>query len=152
MHSGSGRRSSSSICSSMAVSGMVSSFIGIRWPDRAASGLEIAVHQVDLLEPPEPLADVLRPDLADALDAFELGVGGREDLVEAAEDADDVLHHEPRQARDAPEDAVAAGGDGEVEGVDLAVVAEELREAPEVEQVLVREPRDPVERHGEGVV
>src|SRR5919199_6469860 len=111
MHSGSGSRSRSSICSSMAVSGMVSSFIGIRWPDRPASRLEIAVDQVDLLEPPEAFADVLRPDLADALDAFELGVGGREDLVEPAEDADDVLHHEARQPGDPAEDPVAARRD-----------------------------------------
>ena len=51
-----------------------------------------------------------------------------------------------------PEDAVAARRDGIVERVDLAVVAEQLGQAPEVEQVLVRQPGDAVERDGEGVV
>ena len=49
-----------------------------------------------------------------------------------------LLHHQPGQARDAAEDAEAARRDGIVEGVDLAVVAEQLGEAAEVEQVLVR--------------
>src|SRR4051812_4484404 len=102
---------------SMAVSGIVSSFFRVRLPDRrrSHSGLQIAVHEVDLLETAKALADVLRPDLADALDRFQLGVGGGEDLVQPAELADDVLHHELRQPRDAAQDAVAAGRDGIVQ-------------------------------------
>ena len=49
-----------------------------------------------------------------------------------------------------PRIAVAAGRDGIVERVDLAVVAEQLGEAAEVEQVLVRQARDVVEHGGEG--
>ena len=51
-----------------------------------------------------------------------------------------------RQPRDAPEDPVAARRDGVVERVQLAVVAKQLGEATEVQQVLVGEPPDPVER------
>src|SRR3954447_20251251 len=89
----------------------------------SASCLQVPVHQVDLLEAAEALADVLRADLPYALDRLELGIGGGEDLVQPAELADDVLHHEPWQARDAAEDAVSAGRDGIVKGGDLAVVA-----------------------------
>src|ERR671938_1268309 len=120
MQSGSRSSSRSSICS-MAVSGMVSSFIGIRMPDLTASCLQVAVHEVDLLQPAKALADVLRADLADALDPLQLGVGRGEDLVQPAELANDVLHHELGKPWDAAEDAEAAGRDGEVERVDLAV-------------------------------
>src|SRR3954453_11652260 len=156
MHSASRVRKRSSSCS-VAVSGMVSSFIGVRpvaGPPvpKAGSCLQIAIHEVDLLQPAKALADVLRADLSDALDRLQLRVGGGEDLVQSAELADDVLDHELGEPWNAAEDAVAAGRDGKVEGVDLAVVAEQLGEAAEVEQVLVRQARDPVERLGEGVV
>src|SRR5919202_5918906 len=127
MHSASRVRSMSSICS-VAVSGMVSSFIGSGCRT-VRSRLQVAVHQVDLLEAAKALADVLRPDLADSLDRLQLGVGGGEDLVEPAEVADDVADDELGQPRDAAEDAVAARGDGEIERVDLAVVPEDLRQA-----------------------
>src|SRR5215212_7125076 len=120
---------------------MVSSFIGVR-PDAGRptvswSCLQVAIHDVDLLQAAKALADVLRADLPHALDRLQLRVGRGEDLVQPAELADDVLHHEPREARDAPQDPEAARLDGEVESVDLAVVAEQLREPPEVEQILV---------------
>src|SRR3954462_15596592 len=139
---------------SMAVSGIMSSFFRVRLPDRTAfsSGLQIPIHEVDLLETAKALADVLRPDLADALDRLQLRVGGGEDLIQPAELADDVLHHELRQPWDAPQDPVAGGRDGIVQRVNLAVITEQLRQAPEVEQILVREPRDAVQRDGEGVV
>src|SRR5918997_1157965 len=92
----------------------------------AGSCLQIAVHEVDLLQPAKALADVLRTDLTHAVDRLQLGVGGGEDLVEPAELAHDVLHHQLREPGDASQDAVAAGGDGIVERVDLAVVAERL--------------------------
>src|SRR5919112_1560503 len=123
------------------VSGMVSSFIGFG-PGAGPPGgscLQVAVHEVDLLQPAKTLADVLRTDLPHAVDGLELGVRGGEDLVQATELSGDVLHHELREARDPAEDPVAAGGDGEVERVDLAVVAQELDEPAEVQEVLVRQ-------------
>src|SRR5215216_3632847 len=110
MHSASRVMSRSSIasCSAAAVSvGMVSSFIGASGC-RTTSCLQIAVHEVDLLEAAKALADVLRPDLAHALDRLQLRVGRGEDLIEPAELADDVLHHELREPGDAPQDPVAA--------------------------------------------
>ena len=56
------------------------------------------------------------------------------------------------QARDPPQHAVAARRDGVVERVELAVVAEQLGEAAEVEQVLVGEPADLLERGREALV
>src|SRR5919199_987019 len=120
MHSASRVRSMSSICS-IAVSGMVSSFIGSGCRT-FRSRLQVAVHQVDLLEAAKALADVLRAYLPHALDRLQLGVGGGEDLVQPAEVADDVAHDQLGQPRDAAQDAVAARGGGEVERVDLAVV------------------------------
>ena len=128
------------------------------WSWRAVSGrrsvsrLQVAVHEVDLLQPAKALADVLRPDLADALDRLELGVRRGEDAVEAAELAHDLADDELRQARDAPEDPVAARRDGIVERVELAVVAQDLGQAAEVEQVLVRQAAELVERGGERLV
>jgi hypothetical protein len=61
-----------------------------------ASCLQVAVHEVDLLQPAKALADVLRPDLSDAVDGLELRVRRGKDLVQPAELADDVLHHELR--------------------------------------------------------
>jgi hypothetical protein len=61
-----------------------------------ASCLQVAVHEVDLLQPAKALADVLRPDLSDAVHRLELRVGRGKDLVQPAELADDVLHHELR--------------------------------------------------------
>ena len=57
-----------------------------------------------------------------------------------------------RQPRDAPEHAVAARRDRVVERVQLAVVAEQLGQAAEVEQVLVGEAPDLLERGGERLV
>src|SRR4051812_20314529 len=119
---------------------MVSSSVRVRpraGPPALALGLQVTVHEIDLLKPAKALADVLRTDLPHALDGLELGVRRGEDLVQPAELAHDVLHHEAREPRDAAEDAESAGRDGVVERVDLAVVAEQLRQPPEVEQVLV---------------
>src|SRR3712207_248945 len=133
------------------MSGMVSSSDRGRSVCRTmASGLQIAVHEIDLLQPAKALADVLRADLPHAVDRLQLGVGGGEDLIQPAELADDVLDHQLRQSRYATQDAVPAGRDGKVQRVDLAVVAEQLGEAAEVEQVLVRQAGDAVERDGEG--
>src|ERR1044071_3615143 len=111
MHSASRVMSRSSIASWSVVAvsvGMVSSFNqGVRMPDDM-SCLQIAVHEVDLLEPAKTLADVLRTDFSDALHRLQLGVGRRQDLVEPAEFADDVLHHELGQPGYPPQDPVAA--------------------------------------------
>src|SRR4051795_13012790 len=113
--------SSSRSCSrgTSIVSGMV--ILLASSPARGAAGrgggskssrLQVAVDQVDLLQAAQALADVLRADLAHALDGLELGVGRGEHLVEAAELVDDLLDHQLGQARDPPQDAVAARGDG----------------------------------------
>src|ERR1700761_3745919 len=103
---------------------------------RPLSSLQVPVHEVELLQPAQALADVLRPDLAHALDPLQLGVARGEQLVEAAELGDDLRYDELRESRDAPQHAVAARGDGVVERVELAVVAEQLGETSEIEQVL----------------
>src|SRR3954451_687648 len=103
------------------------------------SGLQVTVHEVDLLQAAKALADVLRAHIPDALDRLQLRVGRGEDLVQPVELADDRLNHHLRKARDAPEDAVAARRGGMVECVQLPVVAEKLGQAAEVEQVLVRQ-------------
>src|SRR3954454_13455191 len=115
-------------------------------PPALSLGLQVTVHEVDLLKPAKALADVLRTDLAHALHGLELRVRRGEDLVQPAELADYVLHHQAREPRDAAQDPESAGGDRIVERVDLAVVAEQLGEPPEVEQVLVGEARHAVPR------
>src|SRR3712207_4165926 len=118
-------RSSTSFSAS-AASGMVI-LLGSS-PARGAAGrggcvevcgscLQVAIHEVDLLQAAETLADVLGADLADALDGLQLGVGGGQHLVQAAELVDDLLDDELRQPRDAPEDPVAARRDREIERV-----------------------------------
>ena len=44
--------------------------------------MQVPVDQVDLLEPPEALADVLGPQRPDSVDGGEVGVGGRQDLLD----------------------------------------------------------------------
>src|SRR5215212_6192788 len=121
MFSTSTTASRSSSCSSTVTSGMTSLLVSLpRGPSaRDLLGLQVTVHEVDLLEPAKALADVLRTDLSDALDGFELGVGGRKHLVQAPELPHDLLDHELRQPRDAAEDPMAARGDGVVERVEL---------------------------------
>ena len=63
--------------------------------------------------------------------------------------AHDRLNHHLGNARDAPQDAVAAWRGGMVEGVQLAVVAEQLGQPTEVEQVLMRQPGERVQHHRE---
>src|SRR5262245_13119434 len=106
------------------------------------SALQVAVDWVDLLKPAQALADVLRSPGPDALDGFEVIVARGEHLLQATELLDDPLHNQLGEARNSSQDAVAAGRYGEVECRHLAVVAEQLREAAEVEQVLVRHAGD----------
>src|ERR1700744_1614732 len=90
---------SSIVVSSVTASGMVASFVGSR-PWRRDSGLQIAVHEVDLLQATKALADVLRAYLPPSLDPLQLRVVGREKLLEAAELPHDLAHDQLRQARD----------------------------------------------------
>src|ERR671934_2362437 len=140
-------RSCSTSCASV-TSGMV---ILLGWLG-AALRLQIAVHEVDLLQPAQALADVLGADLTHAFDGLELGVCGREHLVEAAELLHDLLDHELGEPRDAAENPVAARRHRIVKGVELSVVAQELGEPTEVEQVLMRQPTDLLERSSEVLV
>src|SRR6188472_4754351 len=104
-----------------------------------ALSLEIAVDEVDLLQPAQALTDVLGADLPHAFDGLELGVRGSEHLVEPAELLDDLLYDKLGQPRDAAEDPVAARRHRIVERVELAVVAEQFGQPTEVEQVLMSE-------------
>src|SRR4051812_46251130 len=99
---------------------------------RSVLGLQVAIDEVDLLQTAKALADVLRTHVSDPLDSLKLGIGGGQDLVQPAELAHNRLDHQLRQARNAPKDPVAAWRHGVVKGVQLAVVAEQLGQAPEV--------------------
>src|SRR6478752_5350458 len=77
------------------------SFVPAAQTDGPYSSLQVPVHEVDLLQPAQALADVLRPDLADSLDRLQVGVGRGEQLIESAELADDLRHDHLGQARDA---------------------------------------------------
>ena len=123
-------------------SGIACSFCSIFDGPLEPSTLQVPIDQIDLLEPPQPLADVLDASRADSVDSRELGVGGRDHVLEATELLNDFLDDKLGDPRDATEDAVAARADREVEGVELAVVAEQLGESAEVEDVLVRQPRE----------
>src|ERR1700722_12239063 len=119
--------SSNSMTSAVIVTSMSSSGSRPASSSRpTSSGLQVAVHEVDFLQPAKALADVLRPNLSHAVDRLELGVARGEQVVKAAEPADDARDDELRQARDATEDAVAARRDRVVERADLAVVAQQL--------------------------
>src|SRR5437588_3915704 len=136
MNSGSGRASRSSSCFSWIACGMAVSSLSSAGKAGTASGLQVTIHEVDLLQPAKALADVLRTDLPHSRHGLELRVRRGEQLVEAPELVDDLRHHEPRQPRDAAQDPVAARGDRIVKRVDLAVEAQQLGHAPEVDQVL----------------
>ncbi len=71
-------------------------------------------------------------------EASSLLAGGAEG-IEVAEVLDEPLSDQARQSRDARERPVSTGRDDEVDGGRLAVIAEELGEAPEVEDLLVRQ-------------
>src|SRR5689334_9689799 len=148
MFSSSGTSRSSTSVASL-TSGMVSLLRGVRY---YVLRLQIAVHEVDLLQPAQALADVLGADLSDAFDGLELGIRGGEHLVQPAELLDDLLYDELGQPRDAAEDPVAARRHRIVQRVELAVVAEELGEATEVEQVLVGQATHHVQRRREVLV
>src|ERR1700690_2876350 len=89
---------SSSIKSTVAVPEMVSSLIARPLTAGTRSRLQVAIHEVDLLQPPKALADVLRTDLSHALHVLELDIARSEQLVEAAKGMHDGGDDELRQA------------------------------------------------------
>src|ERR1044071_726174 len=101
------------------------------------SAVQVTVGQVDLLEPAQALADVLGPCGADTVDGGEFVVGGPQDLLQPAQLVDDLLDDKLGNAGHPAQRPVAARGDREVQGVELAIVAEQLGQATEVEYVLV---------------
>ena len=58
-------------------------------------------------------------------------------LLESTELVDDPLHYELGQSWDAAQDADSARRDGVVEGIQFAVVAEQLGQPTEVQKVLM---------------
>src|SRR5271155_883848 len=140
MYSTSRVTSSSSIIDTSAVAcgGMVSSFVaaarrtarvsrlGQASVKSALSSLQVAIHEVDLLQPAQTLADVLRPDLPHTLDRLQISVGGGQQLVQAPELAYDLSYRQSRQPRNATQYPVAARRDRIVERVQLAVISEQL--------------------------
>src|SRR6185437_14999200 len=94
--------------------------------------VQVAVHEVLLLEPAQALADLAGAHSSDALDLFELGLGGPHERLEAVEVLDDVRDHDLRQTRDLREDAVAARRDRIVDRRDAARVAQHLGELLEL--------------------
>src|SRR3954453_2931383 len=115
------------------MSGRVSS----RAPSGARSGLQVPIDEVDLLQPAKALSDVLRVNLSDPLDGLQLRVRRGEQLVEAPELLHDLGDDELREPGHAAQDPEAARRDRVVEGVQLAVVAHQLGEAAEIEQILM---------------
>ena len=59
--------------------------LGVRSCVAPASGLQVTVDEVDLLQTAQALTDVLRTDLTHALDRLQLGVGGGQHLVQSAQ-------------------------------------------------------------------
>src|SRR5918999_3726751 len=131
-------RSSSTSSDSNTASLMVfpPTLCGARGAPLTHSGLQVPIHEVDLLEAAKSLADVLRAHVADPVHGFELWIGCGENLVQPLELPHDRLNHELGQTRDASQDAVAARRGGVVESVQLPVVAEQLGQPSEVQQVL----------------
>src|SRR5579884_1345217 len=119
-----------------------------RWRSR----LQVPIHQVDLLLAAKTLSNVLRPDLADSVDGLQLTVRGGQQFLEPAELAHNPLHHQLGKAGNPPQDAEASRRGRVIEGVQLAVVAEQLRQAPEVEQILVGKSHELIERSRERLV
>src|SRR5271165_5873317 len=96
-----GPSSSISVVSCIESGGMVSSFVSAdRWAAHDSS-LYVAIHQVDLLQPSQALADVLGPDLPHSLDRLERGVRGGQQLFQAAELAHYLGDDELGQSGDA---------------------------------------------------
>src|SRR5215218_1960419 len=77
----------------------------------APSALQVPVDQIDLLEPSQALADVFGALRPDSVDGGEVGVGGREDLVQPAQLVGDLLDDKLGDPRHSAQHAIAAGAD-----------------------------------------
>src|SRR6266404_4032032 len=113
---------------------------------RANLKLQVPVREVVFLEPPEARPDLPRPDRPDSLDALQISLGGPDDCVERTEVVDDPMDDRIGKPRDVRKHPVAARRDGEVQRIDRALVAEELDETVELEQVAISEAAELRER------
>src|SRR3954470_11671295 len=100
MFSGSGTSRSSRSCSSITSGIGVSSLVAAECaPGRGCVlrlRLQVAIDEVDLLQPAQALADLLGPDLPDALDGLQFGVRRGKHVVQPTERAHDVRHDDLR--------------------------------------------------------
>src|SRR5687768_2080392 len=96
-------------------------------------GSWLAVDGVDLFDSAKAFTDLCRSGLPHPVHGCQLSVRGGQDGLEVAEPVDDLLGHQTRKPRHAGQRAEASGGYREVRSVRLAVVAEMLGQAPEVE-------------------
>ena len=108
--------------------------------------MEVPFDEIVLLQAAQAFPDFAGPHGPHAVDRLEIPLGGPDDRVEAAEVADDPPDQRLRDPRDVGEDAVAARLDRVVERVDAPVVAEQLPEPLELEQVVVAECAQALER------
>src|SRR4051794_37368668 len=126
--------------SAVASSGMSSSLL--RDGRAAAVCSWITVDEVDLLQAAKPFADLTRAGRPDAVDGGKLVLGRVDDRVEVAEGLHDLLNHKAGKSGDARERPVASRRNRDVDRAGLPVVAEQLGEPAEVEQLLVRQCRE----------
>src|SRR3954452_19110542 len=105
MFSGSGTSRSSRSCSSITSGIGVSSLVATGCaPGRGCVlRLQVAIDEVDLLQPAQALADLFCPDVPAPLDGLQFVVRRGKHLVQTAERAHDVCHYELRQSRDPAE-------------------------------------------------
>src|ERR1700722_14072872 len=111
--------------------------------------LQVPIHEIDLLLATKALTYVLSPDLADPIDGLQLAICGGEQLLESPELGHDPLDDELGQPWYAPENAESTRRHRVVEGIELAVVAQQLGEPTKIQDVGVRQPHELVERRGE---
>src|SRR5919106_45716 len=107
--------------------------------------LQVTVDQVVLLQPAQPLANLAGTDGADAVDGLEVAMTRADDLVEAREVGEDLADDRVREPRNAREHAVAARRDRVVDRVRVPVIAEQLGELLELEQLVLRQRRELLE-------
>src|SRR5262245_19229549 len=112
------------------------------------SQLEVPVDEVVLLQPAQPLADLVRPGGAGAVHGLEIAVAGADDRVERAEIPYDVADYALRDARQLLQHAVAARGDRDVQGVGVPGVAEQPDQLVDGQEPLVRKLCQPLEHRG----
>src|SRR2546426_1061006 len=113
------------------------------WPD---SEVQIPLDEIVLLQPAQALADLTRPHRPDAGDRLEISLGRADDRVQVAQVADDLLDDRVGKPGDPREDPKASRSNAVVERIDLARVPEQFGEALGLEQLLVGQRMQPLER------